>query len=266
MLDEEEATGNEGEGEGEGATEPTVEDRAREAGWRSKEEYSKLKGADPDKWVDAETFIKRGEESLPIIRAENRKLRDEMKEMKSLVRDVLKNQTEDRERAVKDALTKLKSEKRTAVEEADPAKVDAIDKQIDKLNEGAKPVVEKEAAGLPEEFSTWATANPWFKKDPTLRGLAIGHFDLLTVDEPDMSDAEKLKAVKAEVMRRYPEKFTNPKRKEAPAVEGANGAPRNGGGKRGYADLPQEAKDMADRLVRQKVLKNREEYLQSYQW
>lgn len=246
-----------------------IEAEAREQGWRSKEEYQKLvdeKGADPKKWIDAKAFLEKGANSGPILRDQNRKLTAEMKEMKALVRDVLANQKESNDRAVRDALAKLNSEKRAAVEEADPVKVAAIDTQIDKLKEGTKEKpVEKEAPGLPEEFARWGNANPWFKTDSTLRGLAIGHFDLLTAEDPDMSDADKLKAVKAEVMRRYPERFSNPARRNAVAVEGSNGTQRNGNGKKTWADLPPDVKDIAERLVRQKVV-TKEQYLQNYQW
>jgi hypothetical protein len=47
-----------------------TEDKALRMGWVPKDQF---KGA-PEKWTDAETFIKRGEEFLPFLKANNRKL------------------------------------------------------------------------------------------------------------------------------------------------------------------------------------------------
>lgn len=267
MLDEEVVTTTDNEGGTDDAA--AAETEARAQGWRPKAEYEKLKGADPDKWVDAATFIELGEKRGPILRDQNRKLNSEMREMKALVRDVLANQKASNDRAVADALAKLQGEKRTAVEEADPNKVEAIDKQIDKLKDGAKERVETRTSTneLPPEFSAWERSNKWFRDDPLLQRIAIAQYDVVSVDPDtaDLSDAEKLKLVSAEVRKRYPEKFANPNRKNAAQVEsGTNGSSR-GNGKHSYGDLPQEAKDMCDRLVKSKVL-TRDEYVAKYQF
>lgn len=268
MLDDEVVTTTDNAATTDDST-AAVEAEARTQGWRPKAEYEKLKGADPDKWVDAATFVERGEKNGPILRDQNRKLNNEMREMKALVRDVLANQKASNDRAVADALAKLQTEKRTAVEEADPAKVEAIDKQIDKLKDGAKPATEvKESKQeLPPEFSAWERTNKWFRDDPLLQRIAIAQFDVVSADPDtaDLTDGEKLKLVSAEVRKRYPEKFANPNRKNAPLVEsGGNGSQRSNG-KHGYGDLPQEAKDMCDRLVKSKVL-TRDEYVAKYEF
>ena len=56
-----------------------VEQAAREMGWRPKEEFR----GDTAKWVDAETFVSRGENFIPILRADREKLRGENAEIKS---------------------------------------------------------------------------------------------------------------------------------------------------------------------------------------
>lgn len=246
-----------------------VEAQARTQGWRPKDEYEKLTGADPKKWVDAATFIERGEKSLPIIRDQNRKLTAEMKEMKDLVRDVLANQKASNDRAVSEALTKLQSEKRTAVEEADPVKVEAIDKQIDTLKAGTKEKTETKAStnDLPPEFAAWERTNKWFRDDPMLQRIAVAQYDVVSVDPEtaDLPDAEKLKLVSAEVRKRYPEKFSNPNRKNAAMVESGGNGNARGNGKHSFSDLPAEAQTMCERLVKQKVV-TREQYLANYQW
>src|SRR2546421_12509972 len=51
-----------------------TEVKAKELGWAPKEEFR----GNPEKWVDAETFLKRGEEILPLVKAQNRKLQNEV--------------------------------------------------------------------------------------------------------------------------------------------------------------------------------------------
>src|SRR3990167_3752736 len=53
---------------------PEVETQARDMGWRPKEEF---KGSE-DKWVDAKTFIDRGEHVLPIVKATANRLREDL--------------------------------------------------------------------------------------------------------------------------------------------------------------------------------------------
>lgn len=248
---------------------PNHETEARSQGWRPKEEYDALPGTDPKKWVDAETFIKRGEESLPIIRSLNRKLNGELKEMRELVKDVLANQKADRERVINETITKLQGEKRTAIEEANPQKVAAIDTQIDTLKaDKPKDEARQTTTQLPPEFYAWEKSNKWFRDDPALRRFAIGQFDILLEDPEtaELSDDEKLKLVSAETRKRYPEKFTNPARKNPSLVEsGGNGTPRMNG-KHSFSDLPPEAQTICDRLVKQKVVKDRAAYLAEYPW
>src|SRR5687768_16654653 len=57
-------------GEATGFVSVPVEDKARRMGWRPRAEY----GGDPTRWVDAETFVRRGDEILPFVQANNRKL------------------------------------------------------------------------------------------------------------------------------------------------------------------------------------------------
>ena len=47
---------------------------ARAMGWRPQDEF----GGDPERWVDADTFVARGEQVMPLLKAQNKKLRQEM--------------------------------------------------------------------------------------------------------------------------------------------------------------------------------------------
>lgn len=53
---------------------PAVEQRAREMGWSAKDQWR----GDPSHWVDAQEFVKRGEQVMPILRANLRKSESEI--------------------------------------------------------------------------------------------------------------------------------------------------------------------------------------------
>jgi hypothetical protein len=63
---------------GEDGDDPNVNDQARdfdaearEHGWRPKDEFP----GDAAKWVDAETFMKRADEVMPLLKAQNARLK-----------------------------------------------------------------------------------------------------------------------------------------------------------------------------------------------
>jgi len=55
-------------------SEETAETKAKAMGWSPKDEFR----GDPDRWVDAETYVRRGEEFIPFLRANNKKLEEEL--------------------------------------------------------------------------------------------------------------------------------------------------------------------------------------------
>ncbi len=104
----------------------------------------------------------------------------------------------------------------------------------------------------------------WFKTNAVMRQFAIAfHGDLLQ-QNPSLSMEENLALTKAEVQKRFPEKFENPARKQAAAVsEPSTSGPRKSNGKT-YADLPAEAKAACDRYVKTIPNYKREEYVKTY--
>ena len=70
-----------------------VEQRAVETGWRPLTEWT---GA-PDRWVDAETWVRRGEEMLPILKANNRKLEQELARTRSEISQLVQSVQEGQE-------------------------------------------------------------------------------------------------------------------------------------------------------------------------
>lgn len=259
-MTEETTTETKPEGEETKPSQADQEARARRMGWIPKDEY----GGDPSRWVTAEEFIRKGEEEMPILRERLRKQDQSMAEMHKLLEDVVSHQKEQTKRAVDEAISKARAERREAVRDGDVEKVDKLDEQIDELKEQKAEASQKTTkADVPQEFVEWAQRESWFAKDKALNKFAIAHYDLL-LENPGLTDAERLRMVSKEVRKRYPEKFTQ-RKPAASDVEGGSSAPKSTGTK-GYSDLPPEAKKICDRLCKEIPGYTKDKYLKAYAW
>lgn len=259
--------------------EPDAEARARKMGWRPKDEYEKS-GRDPEKWVSADEFVRRGENELPVLRErfrkiekQNEKQAKQLDEGNKLLRDLVASQKAERDKAVKAALDQAQKDRREAISTGDVPEAERLSGVIEEHKEALKAPVAAERetrtegnAEIPEEVSQWVEANPWFTADRMLNVMATAHYGELMADKT-LSETQRLAKVKAEVVRRFPEKFGNPRRTQPSSVESGNG---NGNGRRkmekGWNDLPRDAQDIADRLIRQGAVKDRASYLKDYAW
>lgn len=228
----------------------TTEEAARAQGWRPYEEYVD-KGLDPEKWVDADEFMRRADASLPLLRAQNRSLASKVNRLESQtsqMADTIRKQ----ERAVADAvalaqranqqgyeraLAELKAQKREAVANADPEAFDRLEEQeaamVKARDEAvtapppaaatpAEPApgapVRLFAAGVPEEYETWGRQNLWFFQDKGVPGglneaMVEAHKQVQSAT-PGMPLAAQLDAAKRAVMAKFPEKFGLQRREE----------------------------------------------------
>lgn len=227
---------------------------ARTAGWVPKEEYS----GDENKWVDADEFIRRG----PLFEKINSTSR-ELKEVRKALDQLKVHHASVKETAYKEALADLKAQKREAFIEGDPDKIIDIDDQIATVKEqqrafdaGRKAEVEDAATGeIHPEFAAWTNRNAWYTSSKPMKAWA----DTLGIElrQSGLSPSEVLKRVETEVKKEFPNKFTNPNRANASAVEGVS----KGGGKGGSGgdNLTDFERNIMERFVRQGVM-TREEY------
>ncbi len=250
-----------------GEQELSVEQEAAHMGWVPQDQFR----GDPEKWVDAETFVRRGQEIMPILRANNKELHGKVGTLESTISDMrakldaalssVEAMKELQVKAVKDAVKRTKDEVlsgiRAAKEAGDIDAEMALTEQLTEVNQQIKDLdatpPKKDAPATPAQpnlrdpsLVSWLEANPWFDKDPVKTGLAMGLAQQLKSDEHtagltgkaffDMLD-EKL----AEF---------SPSRRAAPSrVEGSRGTGQgssDGGGK-GYNALPAEAKAECER-------------------
>jgi hypothetical protein len=261
-----------------------IETQARALGWSPKEHFK----GDPRHWVDAETYVNRGEQIMPILRQNNRKLESELTSTKSELA-ALKAQLEASNAAIKE----LKSfNSKTARDAAKATRADlirgiteareagnveqevALQDQLDETRAAIREA-EKEAAADPEAtrsgadpaakpplnpalsaaktvFDTWRSENTWYDEDPVKHGLAEGFAVKLRKEGTDLTG----RAFFDEVARQV-NAFTGGTKREPPPKDKVEGGGRgNGGGGGGgssaghsFADLPADAKAACDKFA-----------------
>lgn len=233
-----------------------LEKAARDMGWAPKEDWR----GDPDKWIDADTFVKRGEEIIPILRATNKKQAQELAELKGKVSNqetILKANQEAIE-ALKESNSQIAKDRvkarqgelvqgiKAAREENDVDREVELQgeltenraalKQADKPNQKAAA---EQPWTAPPILKQWMDENPWFGEDKRKTALANGIAVELTgkglVGRPFL---DKLNEELDEYLG------VNSKRNGADKVNGDKGSGAGGGGReraKSFADLPPDA-------------------------
>lgn len=256
-----------------------AEVRARALGWAPKEEFR----GPAEKWVDAETFVKRGEEHLPILRENLKRVTDKLTELERRDRErdeafkrVEKTSQVALERQREQLIASYEAAKRNAVSNMDTNTYDQLARDQHEAIQRFDQHVQQQVAQPqqpnqpPPEVNAWRQANPWFDNDPTLNYVAQGIHIELNRQKPGMPLAENLREVEAEVRRRFPEKFgirPQPQRQQInqSAVEGGERIPVNGQPRRkGAGDLPAEARKAAESFIRQGLFKDMNDYANTY--
>lgn len=255
-----------------------IEAKAKELGWAPKEAFR----GDPDKWIDAEAFVKRGEELMPILRANNTKLLGEISTLRgelSATRTML-NEATDAIDALKEVnnSTTIKDAKAKRVELAAALKVAREEGDVegeleitDKLEEARKVI--KDAETEPEKkkpvvngsakddpvFQAWLTENPWFTTDKRRRSVTIAIANEIRGDPETANLVGKpfLDKVVVELEKTFPSnQRTNGKGKVAEGGRSSGGGEGDDAGKT-YSDLPADAKAVCDRQAQRVVGANR---------
>jgi len=262
---------------------PQYESEARAQGWVAQDEF---RGSESD-WVDAETFVRRGKEIMPILRKNNEKLLKELGEAKKIAeeareaakefREYQKEQFERKTKDLESQLEQLKQAKREAITQGDGDRAIAIDDAMDDLKEQrieAKQdlkAAEEKAKEVPQvtadpSLNEWMERNDWFGKDTRLTGVANGLGVELRRENPNLQGKSFLDKLDEELAAMLPEKFGK-KRVQNPMEGSPNGTarPSSGSGKKSYNNLPPEAKAACDKFVKQGLM-TKEAYVAEYDW
>lgn len=235
--------------------EPTVEDLAREKGWRPKEEYS----GDAGRWKSAEVFLALDE---PIQKIEA--LAKELKEQKKANQMLLQHHQQVKESEFKRAYEFLKSQKKQAFERGDVDRILELDEQLDLVKETQRQqtVIKQQAAvqeksqELHPDFKRWVGNNAWYESDSTMRETADALGLTHAQKNQNKTPQEVLEFVSSQIKRMYPEKFQNPKRLQGSGVE----TPTSSKQKADSIELTEEERTVMNSFVRQGIM-SKEDYI-----
>lgn len=256
--------------DGDGGVDESTLRRAAEMGWKPKEKYTGRE----ELWVPADEYVKRGETVLPIVTAENRKLKAEVAALRESIKQQEANVTALQESAVAmaklqhdRAMASLKAQKVQALKDNDAEAQVEIDEAIEELK-GKEPTAPKAAAKTaPSPASTGgvdfnssyyreiAAAHPWL--DSNSAGDKEKVAFAVAISPGLISEGLRGQELVERVVERVEEVFSPPKRRPAgDKMEGSRGGAGTSSGRgngTAWGDLPAEAQAVcmkqAGRLV-----------------
>ena len=235
------------------APSPETEAKARSMGWAPKEQFR----GNPEKWVDPETFVKRGEEVLPIVNAQNRALRQKLEQLEKTLSQLTGHHAKVAEVEYARALEAVRAQQGEAVARGDGERFTQLRAMEDRIIEEQAVPITAAPAGEDPIFTAWKEANPWYETDPELRRAAdVYGQGLLAMGT---ARSQVLGDVSAHI-----KKLRGAHRTPPSAVEGAGaaGAQRRGG-KVKLSDLPPEAQKACKSFVARNVM-SEEKYIAEY--
>lgn len=247
---------------------------AKDMGWVPKEEFR----GPAERWKPAQQFVEDGENILPIVRAENKRLKAEIDKINADYATRFERLDKAAQVTIKAAkaqfdrdLAALQTKRDEAVAAGDLQAFKATEKQITDHTANAPKVEDFEApkTDAPKTDDTvlddWKKANTWYETDDALTEAAIGISQMLLRKNPNITMAENLRQTEAAMKERYPLKLGG--------KSGANGhAPVDGGGDPKTpartdtltAKLPSEALSMAKQAVKDGTYKSTEDWAKVY--
>lgn len=232
---------------------PFVE-RAKEMGWRPKEEFQ----GDEVDFVDAKEFVQR----TPLFE----KIESQNKVIKNLTKsfEALKgHHTKVREMEYQRALASLKQERQNAINEADGTRFEVADSKIKEVEQQYQELqteaAQNTSAPDPAEFVAWQKRNEWYGKDTEMREYA----DIIGTQlarQGNMSPGEVLQEVTRKVKTTFSHKFVNPNKASAPDVGVSGGRSGNASSAAERFELTDFERQVMNTLVRDKTM-TKEQYI-----
>lgn len=251
------------------------EAEAKEYGWVPQEQFK----GDAEKWRPAEEFVRRGEEILPIVRKQNEKLTEKVKDLEATNERMSRmfEKTIERERAKANAeIATLKAAKKEAIKAGDAEEVERIEGAIENISEtvkddepgkkGHSPVAgSAEHVALIRDFNK---ANAWMIEEPEMGEYAEKFSERNAAANEDISFEDNMKATVAAVRKKFPGYFKD----STTSTTAANGHAAVDSGGSFYGGpvrddtygLNKIELEQADKDIAAKLYKNRKEWARVY--
>ena len=248
---------------------------AKSLGWVEKERFKGREG----EWIEADEFVRRGKEILPIVKENLRRVQDDLKKAKDEIASFGKTAEEFRkfteeaaERKWSERFNQLKGQYARAVTDGEGEAAAELLEELE-VHKGDKPRKEtpNAASSTPQvdpEFINWRAANPWYE-NPELQDSAIA-IGISINKRKGLVGKPLYAAVKEAMAKNFPD--------EVEGGEGNGGMFGDGGGNssrrsnpskstaKTYENLPKDAKDACDRMLKKGFIKDKKQYVDNFDW
>lgn len=251
---------------------PAIVEAAKRQGWKPRDQFD----GPEEEWVPPDVFNDRAMQINPILRAKNarmeaalRKAEQRMEQMEARLAETQKESISQTRKEIERKIAGWRAERAEAISQADGARVNELDEQIDaakadlvKYND--TPAGPAPSAPRPEMVEAAQQMNvqfPWLGKDTRKSNIALALARTLQETRPDLQGRpEFFTELAKEIRATLGERDTR-----GGFVDGGGSTNRGySSGSKGYHNMPQEAKDACDRDVARKLFANREEYAKMY--
>jgi hypothetical protein len=231
---------------------PEILAEARRGGWRPKDEFN----GDPNVWVDAGTFVKRGREVLPHVqrhaakleqelateRAARVKLEREQEELRTQVTGLTTFQTELAGKERERIRNELAAELHAARESGDTQAEARILGQLSAPPPAAKPPVQQQPTQqqptqqqVPAAMTEWLAENSWAKNPVYMQAMSVEGAELRAAGKLNGMDLTAQLNATAKVVA---EKYMPNRNNGGPRAESGSRGSGNGGGGQQQSDGP----------------------------
>jgi len=205
------------------AEQTEVEQKARKMGWLPETEFRGKK----EHWVDAEKYVERGDQFIPFLQADRRRLEVELSTVRgelNTLQTTLKEATETID-TLKEFRTELNKERVKELREdlVDGIKAARADGDVDKeirlqeklteATEALKPVKEEPKVKVTEtpdvtktpEWQDFVKDNPWWNEDPVMRSASVAVGQILAAEGKleGMTQAQRFAAIAKATKERF---------------------------------------------------------------
>lgn len=247
---------------------------ARANGWSGRANWK----GDPAKFKTAKDFAAQSAGINVVLKRElaarDRRHAEEMAQIRQDVAEFQDMTRKAAERELNERITAIRAKRVQALNDGDGAAFDAAEREMDELRRSAAPAPKKQApeAQVSPDAERAAidfkSRNPWFETDKRKTNLALTVAQEIRDDSPHLigKPEQYLPELEARLKRDYPEIFGT-KRMTTARTEG--GEPSRSAArttKRTFEQLPRDAQAACDRLIKQGIVKKREDYVKNFDW
>jgi hypothetical protein len=261
-----------------------VETRARAMGWRPQDEFN----GDPSKWRSAEEFVQRGENDLPVLRENLRRMTSQVTDLQSRLSRQDQDHKATVQRIEKMSDTALQRQRdqlessyanamRTAAANGDieqyqrlengkAAAITEFDQQVSEVRAPVKTQPEPPAQNpdYKSKVDAWTQRNPWFNTDPEMFHAATAHSKFLAQMNPGITLDDNLSQTETYMRKRYADKFSSGGGGPAPVEGGRSRAPLSSARGKGWNELPADAQAQGRKFIRDGLFKDEADYAKEY--